>query len=457
MERSVSHAGGPFFAMTDSQSRAIEFHTLGCKLNHYETEAVVGQFRRLGWHTASGDEEPDLVLIDTCTVTDRADQKARQLVRSAIRRNPEALVVVMGCYGQAAADELARIPGVDYVMGNQEKRRLPELISDWSKQEEARILVSRPARANDRELLQLEGFERQTRAYLKIQDGCDVFCSFCIIPFTRGRSRSMMPEDVLEQARKLLGRGFKEFVLTGVHIGDYGRDLAPAKDLAWLCGQLLKLDGLARLRISSIEPWDINNGLLDLMASEERFCPHIHTAIQSGSDRILAAMKRRITRDGLLDLCQRIQARMPSAGLGTDVIVGFPGESAEDFDDTRSLLETGPFTYLHVFPYSERSGTRAASLPDPVSRELRKARSRELLALGEELKSCHLDSLIGTRRKVLLEGREQSGSLFGFTPEYARVEFPLPSGEAAEAYAGKEIELNLLSRVGELLVAGPLA
>lgn len=443
--------------MNNDVSRAIRYHTLGCKLNHYETEAVVGQFHRLGWHTAAQDEEPDLVLIDTCTVTDRADQKARQLVRSSIRRNPEAVVVVMGCYGQASANELARIPGVDYVMGNREKRDLPALLADMEKQPEPRIHVARPAGRNERDLLGLEGFERQTRAYLKIQDGCDVFCSFCIIPFTRGRSRSMDPAAVLEQARKLLDSGYQEFVLTGVHIGDYGRDLTPARDLAWLCEQLLRLPGLLRLRISSIEPWDISRPLLELMASEQGFCPHIHTAIQSGADPVLAAMKRRIDRRGLERLLGWVEALLPEAGLGTDVITGFPGETEADFEATRSLIAAGPFTYLHVFPYSRRKGTKAASLPDQVPAALRKERSRQLLALGDSLKQTHLNSLLGRNRRVLVEGREREGSLFGFTPEYARVEIPLLPGESAAELTGRELEVKLQCLREDWILADRLA
>ncbi|MFA7330824.1 MAG: tRNA (N(6)-L-threonylcarbamoyladenosine(37)-C(2))-methylthiotransferase MtaB [Candidatus Delongbacteria bacterium] len=435
--------------------------TLGCKLNHYETEAVVGQFQRLGWTRVAPADEADLLLVDTCTVTDRADSKARALIRRMIHRNPEAVVVVMGCYSQAAAAEVARIPGVDYVVGTREKRDLPALVNGLEKQPEPLIRVARPGGAQDRELLTLSGFEHQTRAWLKIQDGCDVFCSFCIIPFTRGRSRSMRPEDVLEQARRLLEAGFRELVLTGVHIGDFGRDLLPARSLTWLCQNLLELPGLLRLRLSSIEPWDVDDELLRAMAADPRFCPHLHTALQSGSDAVLKAMQRRIDRRGLEELFERIQRHLPGAGLGTDLITGFPGETEADFAQTHELVARLPLSYLHVFPYSVRAGTRAAGLPDPVPRELRKERSRRLLDLGQRLQAAAHARALGRVAEVLPEQREQDGALFGYTADYLRVEIPLPVADGAESGAGdwvnRLLPVELLEDRGEWLRGRALA
>lgn len=429
----------------------LAFTTLGCKLNHYETEAVAGQFRERGWKTVAWGEEADLVLVDTCTVTDRADQKARQLIRGAIRRNPEAVVVVTGCYGQVAADELARIPGVDYVFGNREKRGLAERLGQPSKQDAPVVVVARPATADDRDTLELERFERQTRAYLKIQDGCDVFCSFCIVPFTRGRSRSLPAEQVLDQGRRLLEQGHLELVLTGVHIGDWGRDLPGEDGLASLCRRLLDLPGLRRLRLSSIEPWDIDAALIDLMAAEPRFCPHLHTAIQSGSDRILTAMGRRIGADGLRRLFDGLCERLPGLGLGTDVLVGFPGEDDTDFARTRALLESVPFTYLHVFPYSPRKGTRAASLPEAVPAAVKRERSRELLDLGEAKKRAFHRAWLGRDVDVLLERGVKAGGHAGFTPEYLRVEAATHDHLEATAVPNRIHRLRLTADLGDAM------
>ena len=440
-------------------ARRVAAATLGCKLNQYETEAVLGQFRRLGWRSVPLEEEADLVLVDTCTVTDRADQKARHLIRQVIRRNPEAVVVVMGCYSQAAASEVAAIPGVDWIVGTGEKHRLAELIGEPAKQDEPVIRVARPD-GNQRDLLALEGFERQTRAWLKVQDGCDVFCSFCIIPFTRGRSRSMRPEEVLGQAARLLEAGYLELVLTGVHIGDYGRDFLSRgdfpsrRDLAWLCRQLLELPGIRRLRLSSIEPWDIGDDLLEAMAADPRFCPHLHTALQSGSEEILQAMGRRIDRRGLEDLFARIGRHLPGAGLGTDLITGFPGETERHFRETLKLVESLPLTYLHVFPYSPRAGTRAARLPDPVPVAIRRERSRVLLDLGERLQAASHRRALGSLAEVLVEHRVQGGSLFGYTPDYLRVELPLQPGEEAAQVANRLVTVRLLENRGDWLLGG---
>lgn len=431
-------------------SRRVAAATLGCKLNQYETEAVLGQFLRRGWRGVPVEEEADLVLVDTCTVTDRADQKARQLIRQVIRRNPEAVVVVMGCYSQAAARELAAIPGVDWIVGTGEKARLAELIGEPAKQDEPVVSVARPGRGDPMSPPQV--FERQTRAWLKVQDGCDVFCSFCIIPFTRGRSRSVSPGEVLAQARGLLAAGHRELVLTGVHLGGYGRDLSPVRGLPWLCRRLLELPGLLRLRLSSIEPWDISVELLEAMAADPRFCPHLHTALQSGSDEILAAMGRRGGRRELEELFARIARLLPGAGLGSDLIAGFPGEEERHFAETLELVERLPLSRLHVFPYSPRRGTRAARLPAQVPAALKRERCRRLLELGERLQAQAHRRALGQVVEVLAERRVQDGALHGYTPDYLRVELPLAAGEDAGAVANRLWRVRLREERGDRLL-----
>jgi threonylcarbamoyladenosine tRNA methylthiotransferase MtaB len=443
-------SGGQPMSADPPNAPALAFTTLGCKLNHYETEAVAAQFVRQGWRCVPWGEPAELLLVDTCTVTDRADQKARQLIRTALRRQPEAVMVVMGCYGQVAAEELANIPGVDWVVGNGEKRDLPTLLGAPVKLGTPRIQVGRLSRAATGALPGIERFQRQTRAYLKIQDGCDVFCSFCIVPFTRGRSRSLPADPVLSQAKRLLGAGHRELVLTGVHIGDWGRDLPGGDSLASLCRRLLALPRLDRLRLSSIEPWDIDAPLIDLMAAEPRFCSHLHTAIQSGSSRILAAMGRPMDAEGLRRLFTRLAERLPGLGLGTDVLVGFPGEGEPDFRATEELLREFPFTYLHVFPYSPRRGTRAARLADPVPAALKRERCRHLLELGRAKRADAHHGRLGQEAEVLLE-RASGGRISGFTPEYLRVEALLGGALTPTALENRFVRLRLVEDLGDRL------
>lgn len=422
---------------TPRPGRTMALVTLGCRLNQFESEAVAGQFRRLGWRDAGEGEECDLVIIDTCSVTDRADQKARQAIRAAIRRNPEAVIAVTGCYTQTDAAGIAAIPGVDYILGNREKQDLPACMPELAKQDSPVIRVSRPGRREDREFLEVDGFERHTRATLKIQDGCDVFCSYCIVPFTRGRSRSLHRRQILDQARRLVEElGHREIVLTGVHIGDWGRE--EGQSLAALVEALIRIPGLARVRLSSIEPWDISQALIELIAAEEAVCSHVHAPIQSGSDTVLRAMGRRIDAPGLHRLLERLVDRIPGLGLGTDVIVGFPGEGEREFRETESLLRAFPFSRLHVFPYSERRGTRAVTLPDPVSPAERRRRCRSLIDLGERQMAAFNTRHHDTLARVLVESRVVAGYSYGYTANYIRVELP-----ACPELAGRLVTVRL--------------
>ena len=364
-------------------------------------------------------------------------------------------MVVTGCYCQVAAEEIAAIEGVDLVLGNLEKGRLLELLgASPGKLGTPRIVVGPAASREQRQLLPVGGFHRQTRAFLKVQDGCDVFCSYCIVPLTRGRSRSLIPTEVLAQATRLVRAGHSEIVLTGVHIGDYGRDLPGGITLTDLCKRLLDLPGLLRLRLSSIEPWDVSQSLIELMASEERVCSHLHTAIQSGSARVLKKMRRRITRRELLELFSELVERIPELGLGTDVMTGFPGESTADFAATLDMIKGVPFSYLHVFPYSERKGTRAADMPDVVPRSLRKERAAQLLEVGRAKKTAWQKRWLGTTQKVLLEREYREGALCGFTGNYLRVEVDVPEERVAEL-AGQEWAVELIA-AEEGLVRGRL-
>jgi threonylcarbamoyladenosine tRNA methylthiotransferase MtaB len=405
---------------------------MGCRLNQYESNAVVGQFLNLDWIIAEQNAVCEMVLIDTCTVTDRADQKARQQIRSIIRKNPTAVIVVMGCYTQSNSDEIAVIKGVDYILGNAEKINAPACITDFTKQNSPRVFVDKSNRKDDRRLLQVESFEKQTRAYLKIQDGCDIFCSFCIVPFTRGRSRSMHKTEIITQAKKLIDKGYQEIVLTGVHIGDYGKEEIQPERLPELIAELFKIPGFKRLRLSTIEPWDITVDLLQLIAQEQRFCKHIHTAIQSGSDRVLAAMRRRIDAKKLNQLFDNMQRYLPGLGLGTDVMVGFPGETTGDFEDTVKMVEQTPFSYLHVFPYSIREGTKAAEMGSQIDNLIKKERSRILLDLAAEKMRRYHENNIGLETSILVENNLHDGYYSGLTDTYIKVQIPVTEFESAQ-------------------------
>ncbi|MCA9784794.1 MAG: MiaB/RimO family radical SAM methylthiotransferase, partial [Candidatus Cloacimonetes bacterium] len=329
----------------------------------------------------------------------------------------------------------------------------PACMPELAKQDSPVIRVSRPGRAGDREFLSVSGFERHTRATLKIQDGCDVFCTYCIVPFTRGRSRSLRQDEILDQARLLVEeQGFRELVLTGVHIGDWGREQGAS--LAGLVQQLIRIPGLARVRLSSIEPWDISQALIELMAGSEQFCSHLHAPIQSGSAEVLRAMGRRIDAVGLWRLLERMVEAIPDLGLGTDVIVGFPGEGEPQYQETLRMLRELPFSRLHVFPYSERRGTRAVHFAGAVAPSERKRRCRELIALGEQKMQAFNDRHVGQTARVLVESRVISGFSYGYTDNYIRVELP-----ASPEQCGQLVQVRLSPgddtvMQGEILTGG---
>lgn len=419
-------------------SARVAVHTLGCKVNQYDGEALLALFRQRGYRVVGFDEPADVYIINTCTVTHEGDRKSRQLIRRARRCNPEAVVVVAGCYAQTSPGEVAGLPGVDVVLGNSDRARVVELA------EAARGRRGAPLRAvgdifrvRAFEELPASGLTGRTRAVLKVQEGCAEFCAYCIVPYARGRPRSRRPEEARAEAERLAAAGYREVVLAGTHLGAYGRDLAPGPDgrpvrLGDLLRAIHAVEGIARIRLSSLEPMDVDDALLAAMGELPKVCPHLHLPLQSGSDRVLARMRRRYTADGFRRLVARARRLVPDLGLTTDVIAGFPGEGEEDHRATLALLEEVGFHRIHVFPFSPRSGTPAARAPGQVPPEVRERRVRELLALGRRLaRACH-ERLVGRRVEVLAEagpGRE-GGPLEGYTPQYIRVRFA-GSGELA--------------------------
>jgi threonylcarbamoyladenosine tRNA methylthiotransferase MtaB len=397
----------------------ISLHTLGCKLNFAETASFGRQFAEQGHRIVGTDEQADVVVINTCSVTEHADRECRQIVRRALRRSPEAFVAVVGCYAQLQSETLAAIEGVDIVLGTQEKFDLLTYIGTGSKKPMPSVHVACIDEANIPRAASSVGYEDRTRAFLKVQDGCDYSCSFCTIPLARGASRSLQMDDVCAEAVRAAALGYREIVLTGVNVGDYGT--STAHDLVVLVRELVKIDGLVRIRISSIEPNLLTDELLDLWANDPKLCHHWHIPLQSGSDAILRAMRRRYLTDLYRERIDAIKSRIPNAGIGADVIVGFPGETDELFEETYSFLRDLSVTYLHVFSYSERPNTAAKEMRDQIPPSAKAQRSERLRGLGLRKKHLFYESFIGATTEVLFEERSADGTIYGWTGEYVRV------------------------------------
>ena len=398
----------------------VAFHTLGCKLNFSETSTVARQLSEGGFARVNIDESPDVVVINTCSVTDNADSKCRNFVRRSLKSNPIAYIVVIGCYAQLKPEEIAAIDGVDLVLGANEKFNLPSMLIDLSKKDSGlgEIRVGEIKEVRDF----IPGFSSgdRTRTFLKVQDGCDYFCAFCTIPLARGRSRSGTIAQTLDSAREAIKRGAKEIVLTGVNIGDFGK--ANGESLLELIQELDKLEGgIERYRISSIEPNLLSEDIIDFVADSTKFMPHFHIPLQSGSDEILSTMRRRYRSDLYRSRVDYIRKKMPHAGIGVDVIVGFPGESDSRFKDTYDFVNSLNISYLHVFTYSERPNTTALRIDDVIPVQTRQNRNKMLRILSLKKQREHYEKFIGSISQVLIESSEDEDLVFGYTPEYVRV------------------------------------
>ncbi len=399
-----------------SNGYRASFYTLGCRLNQAETSLISNSFREKGYEIVDHGQPTDLCVINTCTVTEQADAKCRQLVRQVLRRSPDAFVAVVGCYAQIGAEALRQIDGVDLVVGTEEKMRVSQFIDVPHKLPETVVRKQRisntPFTINS-----IGNYEHATRANLKVQDGCDFMCTFCIIPFARGRARSRAFWDIQREAMQLVERGHKELVLSGVNIGTYQFE---GKTLLDVIRMLEKIDGLERIRISSIEPTTIPQELVWHMAESEKLCNHFHIPLQHADDTILSRMRRLYTRREYVDFLEMVQKTVPDVCLGTDVMVGFPGEDQERFDAMRSLLAELPFAYFHVFTFSERGGTPAVKMTDKVNSKVKKRRSRLLRELSQRKKRMFLQDAIGKQVSVLMEERNDAGLFQGFTDNYIK-------------------------------------
>ena len=398
--------------------RRVALHTLGCKLNFAETSTIGRQFVERGFQVVAIDDPSDVVVLNTCSVTERADREARQWIRRALRHSPGAFVVVVGCYAQLEPEEIASIDGVDLVLGATEKSRLFEYARDFHKDRYPRIHVSDVSASLDFAPAFSAEVGNRTRAFLKIQDGCDYTCAFCTIPLARGASRSMSPDAVVQQARMLADSGYREIVLTGVNVGDYGR-----KDGTSFLELLLKLDGIDgidRIRVSSIEPNLLTERVIDRILGSRKFCNHFHIPLQSGSDAVLKRMRRRYLADDYRRVVEYINRQDSDAGIGADVIVGFPGETDELFEESLEFVIDLPVTYLHVFTYSERPNTPAAAFGGAVEPRVRFKRSEVLRMAGSRKRKEFFSRFLGASLPVLFEGGTE-GNVSGLTTNYIRV------------------------------------
>jgi threonylcarbamoyladenosine tRNA methylthiotransferase MtaB len=401
-------------------NKKVAFYTLGCKLNYSETSTIGRLFNQAGFDTVDFTDIPDVYVINTCSVTENADKKCKKVVKEALKISPNAYVTIVGCYAQLKPKEIAEIPGVDMVLGAAEKFQIVDHITDLTKNPKALIYNQPVSEAN--EFVSSYSFGDRTRTFLKVQDGCDYSCTFCTIPLARGASRSDTIEHVLEQARQIAASGVKEIVLTGVNLGDFGiRDGQREDKFFDLVKALDEVEGIERIRISSIEPNLLTDEVIEFVSTSKRFMPHFHIPLQSGNNKILGLMRRRYKRELYADRVAKIKELMPDCCIGVDVIVGFPGETREDFIDTYNFLNSLDVSYLHVFTYSERENTLAAEMSNPVPGSTRAERSKMLHILSDKKRRAFYETQLNKTDKVLFEGDIKEGYMHGFTRNYVKV------------------------------------
>jgi threonylcarbamoyladenosine tRNA methylthiotransferase MtaB len=403
--------------------RKVAFYTLGCKLNFSETSTIARQFEERGYERVEFEQNPDIFVINTCSVTENADKKCKQIVKQAKKISPNSYVIIIGCYAQLKPQEIATIKGVDAVLGAAEKFRLFEVLNDFEHKDTVQLCASEISQATDFNTAYSYG--DRTRTFLKVQDGCDYNCAFCTIPLARGNSRSDTVENILKATKEIAATKVKEIVLTGVNTGDYGLiNNQRVHTFFELIQELDKVEGIERFRISSIEPNLLTDEIIEFVAKSKRFVPHFHIPLQSGSDEILRFMRRRYKTSLYRERIEKIKNLMPDACIGVDVIVGFPGESDEHFMETYNFLHSLDISYLHVFTYSERQNTKAAEMGNPVPKSVRAERSKMLHSLSDKKRNFFYQSQLGKTKTVLWENEVKEEKIFGFTENYVRVNQP---------------------------------
>ena len=404
--------------------KKVALHNLGCKVNAYELEAVEQLLEARGYEIVPFEPGADIYIINTCTVTNIADRKSRQMLHRAKKMNPQALVAAVGCYAQARGGELERDPAIDLVIGNNRKKEIPDLLEACLRERRKHREVPDIGRERDYEPLRIAGTKEHTRAFLKVQDGCNQFCSYCIIPYTRGRVRSRDPQEVLREVQRLSVSGCREIVLSGIHLSSYGADFENGTGLLELIRLLHPVEGIARIRLGSLEPGIITERFAEQLSRLPKVCPHFHLSLQSGCDRTLRRMNRRYTSGEYLEKCRILRKYFKDPALTTDIITGFPGETEEDFRRSREFVEKVSFFETHVFPYSRREGTKAAKMEEQIPEAVKKERSHVLLELNRRQKEKYLKAALGRETEVLLEEREEfegRPAWSGYTREYRKV------------------------------------
>ncbi len=430
------------FAPEMIQYKKVAFYTLGCKLNFSETSTIGRAFEDAGYAKVKFDDTPDIFVINTCSVTENADKKCRQLVKKARKINPNAFVSIIGCYAQLKPEEIAAIPGVNIVLGANEKFNIVEHIESLDNLE--KIVIENENIKETKDFVPAFSLGDRTRSFLKIQDGCDYFCTFCTIPLARGKSRNATIAQTVEEARKIAKTDVKEVVLTGVNIGDFGQ--GGEENFFELTKALDYVEGIDRFRISSIEPNLLSDEIIDFtLTKSKRFVPHFHIPLQSGSNKLLKAMRRKYLRELFADRIHSIKAKNLKTCIGVDVIVGFPGETNEDFLETINFLKELEISYLHVFTYSERANTTAVKLGDPVPMNIRKERSKQLHILSNKKKRAFYEANVGFTGTVLFEQEESEGIMYGFTENYVKVKLPY---DESLTNTFQKVELNEIDRDG---------
>ena len=428
-----------------AKEKTVSFITLGCKVNQYDSDAMRTLFIKNGYKVAESDTPADVYVVNTCSVTSIGDRKSRQMVRRIRRENPGAVIAVAGCYAQLAPEVFEKMGNVDVIVGMQNRSRIVEYVEKAARSNAVLNEVRDVMAVKDFENLTVDAEgEVKTRAFIKVQEGCDNYCTFCIIPYARGRLKSRKQKDAIEEIKHLVDRGYREVVLTGIHLGNYGKDLHDGTSLSSLVNELLKIPDLLRIRLGSIESVELSEELIHLMNSEPRVCRHLHLPIQSGSDDVLRAMNRHYRLAEYKNLIADLRKRIPDLALTTDLIVGFPGETEENFKETLATLEELKFSAIHIFPYSQRTGTPAATYPNQVLPEIKKERVHRVQALEKKLSEAYRRRFLGKSVRVLPE-EEKHGCFEGLSDEYIRVYL---KGEGIERGKIYSVKINSLTEDG---------
>lgn len=414
----------------------VAITTLGCKINQFESAAMAETLGKEGFLVVPFEAEADIYVINTCTVTAKTDAESRRLIRRAGRRNPAAKIVVTGCYAQVAFEQLREMSGVDLILGNVEKKGIAGLLKDIGSGR--KVMVADISLEREAAGLSLESFAEHTRAFLQVQNGCDAFCSYCIVPYARGRSRSVPLAEALEGIRTYASKGFKEVVLTGIHLGGYGLDLSPATSLLDLVTAVTAEQAVPRLRLGSLEPTEISPALIEFVARTPAICQHLHIPLQSGSDRILGRMNRKYTSAEFREVIAQLVTAMPDICCGADIIAGFPGETEKDFEQAYHFVQDLPLAYLHVFPFSPREGTPAAAMADPVPGHVIRERVQLLRRLSDQKKRAYYRRFLGRELQMLVQGGGADGLLQGLSRNYIPV-----SLEGDETLINSEVTLRI--------------